>query len=358
MKSKLRTSEERAGIKKVILNLALPAAIFMALLGVDIQPDFFLLPLLALALNGALFFCFPYLLPFAGIQRNTPVFRTACILVPSFAPGLSCFPFLAEYLGEEALARAAMTDLGNKVFVLVILYGVAMTWHTRLRSDEQMSEGARIEGGKLGAFMKMFFTEPVNLFIFCALFMISQGYSWDHLPHLVAQSLQRLSALVTPLILLFIGLSVRLKGAELRTIAALLMLRAGLVVALVAAAVGGGLVVLSEATIVALAFGLSACSFWPFAHVCAVENKEEGVPAADRTFDTGFAVNMLAVSFPLSTALILALLSAGPAAINVSVLSCASVLLIALGLGLVSKNSDTLGARQQGVPEQSPAERS
>ncbi|MEO1336697.1 MAG: permease [Myxococcota bacterium] len=353
MKSKLRTNEERDGIKKIILNLALPAAIFMALLGVDIQPDFFLLPLWALALNAALFFGAPYLLPIAGIRRDTRIYRTARLLVPSFAPGLSCFPFLAEYLGEEALARAAMTDLGNKVFVLIVLYIVAMSWHAHVRAAQ-----TRIEGDKIGAFLKMLFTEPVNLFILAALLMISQGYSLVYLPHIIAEPLTRLSALVTPLILLFIGLSVRFKSSELRTITALLLLRAAVVVWIVVLLVSSGLLTMSESTLVALAFGVSACSFWPFAHICAVENKEKDVEAADRTFDTGFAVNLLAVSFPLSTALILLLLSAGHEVVSTSVLVCAAVLLTALGLVLVGKQSDGRRVERQHVPEQRSAERS
>ena len=129
LKFKFGSKEELTGIKKIILNLALPATIFIALLGVQIDAALLSLPFMALALNILLFLLFPYLMPLTGIKRDTPEYRTARLLVPSLAPGLSCFPFVLEFLGEAYLAKAAMADLGNKVFVLIILYLVVMNWY-------------------------------------------------------------------------------------------------------------------------------------------------------------------------------------------------------------------------------------
>ena len=55
------------------------------------------------------------------------------MLLPSLAPGLSCFPFIIVYLGDEYLALAALADVGNKIFVLILLYMLAMHWY-HLRS--------------------------------------------------------------------------------------------------------------------------------------------------------------------------------------------------------------------------------
>ena len=57
LKVKLKDKSELAGIKVIILNLALPATIFIALLGVNIEASLLLLPLIALLLNVVLFFC-------------------------------------------------------------------------------------------------------------------------------------------------------------------------------------------------------------------------------------------------------------------------------------------------------------
>ncbi|MEO0901886.1 MAG: permease, partial [Bacteroidota bacterium] len=139
LKSKIKSKDEKSGIKAIILNLALPATIFIALLGVKVDWSLVFLPIIALALNVVLFLAIPYVLPLVGIEKDSSEFRTARLLIPSLAPGLSCFPFVLEFLGENALAKVAMADLGNKIFVLVILYIVAMNWHYRYRSVAKKS---------------------------------------------------------------------------------------------------------------------------------------------------------------------------------------------------------------------------
>ena len=68
-------------------------------------------------------------LPVVGIEQGSSMQRTLMLLIPSLAPGLSCFPFIIEYLGESTLSWAALADVGNKLFVLVFLYLLAMHWY-------------------------------------------------------------------------------------------------------------------------------------------------------------------------------------------------------------------------------------
>ena len=86
LKVKFKSKEEITGIKKIILNLALPATIFIALLGVKVELHLLLLPLLALGLNLILFFAMPFILPLMGIGKSTSDYRTARLLVPSSNP--------------------------------------------------------------------------------------------------------------------------------------------------------------------------------------------------------------------------------------------------------------------------------
>lgn len=302
MKWKMPSTAEQAGIKKIVLNLALPATIFIALMGVEVNPSLLLLPFLALALNGLLFVSVGAILPILGVDADSPKHRTSKLMVSSFAPGLSCFPFLLEYRGEDALALAAMADLGNKVFVLAVLYLVAMHWHDRTYPSDSSRTG------KLRSLAQSFLTEPVNVLIVLALALMSAGHSMASLPEVIAEPLRRLSAMMTPLVLLFIGLAVQLRGGQLWTLASILLVRAALVSWL---AVALAAVLSPSQVLVALAFGLSACSFWPFMHISSVDSKEKDLPSEARTFDGAFAVNMLALSFPLSTFLILLVLSVG-----------------------------------------------
>ncbi|MEO0571588.1 MAG: hypothetical protein AAF039_07760 [Bacteroidota bacterium] len=189
LKVKFKSKQEVNGIKKIILNLALPATIFIALLGIKVEASLLLLPLLALLFNVLLFVISPFLLPIVGIKKNTPTYRTARLLIPSLAPGLSCFPFVLEFLGDAYLAKAAMADLGNKVFVLIVLYMVAMHWFYA-RNQESRTGGK----AKLFSLLKTLVTEPVNIFIGVALILLVFGFNMESLPLVISDSLSKLSA--------------------------------------------------------------------------------------------------------------------------------------------------------------------
>lgn len=116
---------------------------------------------------------------------------------------------------------------------------------------------------------------------------------------------------MTPLVLLFIGLAVNIKRKQVLQIFGLLAMRAGIVFLL------SGLFVMftgfedQQDILLLLAFGLSACSFWPFAHISSVDGLEKEMVPQKKTFNTNYAISILALSFPLSTLLILGVLNAG-----------------------------------------------
>lgn len=327
LKVKFRSKEEITGIKKVILNLALPATIFIALLGIKVELHLLILPLLALGLNLLLFFAMPLVLPLMGIGKGTSEYRTAKLLVPSLAPGLSSFPFILEFLGEEYLAKAAMSDLGNKVFVLFFLYLVAMNWHYSLQSTEKSNDGT-----KLKPLIKAMVSEPVNVFIGAALVLLAFGLSMDSLPFFLSETLEKLSLIMTPLVLLFIGLAVKIKRKQFFQIFSLLCTRAGLILLISWAFVMVTGLEAQKEILLIMAFGLSACSFWPYAHIAAVDSMEMDKKSKQRTFSGDFGVAILALSFPLSTMLILATLNSGSFFVNPFNILMTAMLLLVVGL--------------------------
>ena len=327
LKVKFKSKEEITGIKKVILNLALPATIFIALLGVKVELHLLILPLLALGLNLLLFFSMPLILPLMGIGKGTPEYRTAKLLVPSLAPGLSSFPFILEFLGDEYLAKAAMSDLGNKVFVLFFLYLVAMNWHYSLQSNEKRNGGT-----KLKPLIKAMISEPVNVFIAAALVLLAFGLHMDSLPFFLIETLEKLSLIMTPLVLLFIGLAVKIKRKQFFQIFSLLCTRAGLVLLITGIFVTIAGIEARNEILLTMAFGLSACSFWPYAHIAAVDSLEMDKKSKRRTFSSDFGVAILALSFPLSTMLILATLNSGAFFVNPFNIFMIAIALLGVGL--------------------------
>lgn len=308
LQSKLKGKQDLNGVKVLILSVILPATIFVALLKINISTTLLLLPAGALALNFGLFYLIRAALPRLGFNDLPADRKTMLLLLPSLAPGLSCFPFVMEYLGDEALAMAALTDVGNKVFVLVILYLIAMNWHYANR--KKISAGqATSRRSKLTDLGLALLREPVNLVILVAIVMLFFGLNVKSLPSFLETTAVRLAALMTPVVLLFIGMAVKFERREMAMILRGLAFRAGVGLLLSGCALMVLPAMAPAMALLLVIFPQSAVSFWPFAHMSAVDAlREEG---ATPVFNLNLALNVLACSLPFSTVLILGVLSCG-----------------------------------------------
>lgn len=307
LKAKIKSKEQLKGIKILILSIALPATIFIALLKVNIEPSLLFMPFMALLANLFLFLMASYFLPlFSGYQKASPAGRTLMMLVPSFAPGLSCFPFITEYFGEETLAFAALADVGNKVFVLILLYLLAMHWYYQRNTGKEAKNNSKVKD-----LLLTLVREPVNLVMVAALGLLMLGLNMEALPTFLQDTVSRLSLIMTPMVLMFIGLAVKIDFKQLSRILGILLLRSGVAFLISAIAILLMPPLALGATALLVMFPQSACSFWPFAHISAVTSLEqaEEKPVSDLTFDLDLALNILALSLPFSTLVVLAICS-------------------------------------------------
>jgi len=308
LQKKLQNEDQKKGLKSIILNIALPAMIFVALLKIEINPDLLILPVLALVFNIVMIFLTKYSLPYFGVKADTPAMRTLMLLLPSLAPGLTCFPFIVEYLGDDALAWAALSDIGNKLFVLVLAYLLAMSWYYKNQNLKSKSNGQKVK-----ELLIAMVSEPINLVILIAIVLLSFGFNMESMPGFLSESILMMKDMMTPLVLIFIGIAVIFKWDQLRMITSILTFRAGFTFLL------SGLFIWlvpmpSEAAILlAVVFPQSAVSFWPFAHMSAIRKFEyENEAQKDNpTFDLELGINVLAVSMPFSTLLILGVFTSG-----------------------------------------------
>lgn len=308
LQKKLQNEDQKKGLKTIILHVALPAMIFVALLKIEINPDLLILPVLALVFNIVMIFLTRYSLPFFGIKADTPAMRTLMLLLPSLAPGLTCFPFIVEYLGDDALAWAALADIGNKLFVLVLAYLLAMSWYYKNQNLKAKSNGEKVK-----ELLIAMVSEPINLVMLVAILLLSFGLNLESMPGFLSTSILMMKDMMTPLVLLFIGIAVIFKWDQLRMITSILTFRAGFTFLL------SGLFIWlipmpSEAAILlAVVFPQSAVSFWPFAHMSAIRKfeYENEVQKDNPTFDLELGINVLAVSMPFSTLLILGVFTSG-----------------------------------------------
>ncbi|WP_114750747.1 AEC family transporter [Pleomorphovibrio marinus] len=328
LRGKLKDPAQQKGLKTLILTVALPAIIFVALLKAEIQFDLLALPILAIAFNVILYFILKFTLPVFGVEKDTPSYRTYLLLFPSLAPGLSCFPFLIEYLGDDALAWGALADIGNKIFVLVIAYLIAMRWYFKINTQIKTGNGEKIK-----SLLLSLINEPINIVILIALALISFDLHLDSLPGFMSSAISTLSNLMTPLVLIFIGIAVVFNWKQIRKITGLLVIRSGLTFLL------SGLILVFApqlsytAIMVLVVFPQSAISFWPFAHMASItglEQKQEKVK--QKTFDMELAVNILAVSLPFATLIMLTVFSFGELFAQSSTLFIVGFGLIGLGV--------------------------
>lgn len=307
LKAKLSNREQLGGVKILILSVALPAMIFVALLKIKVEPALFFLPLMALGFNLIMLGAGKFLLPLFGIDPDSPTFRTYWLLIPSLAPGLSCFPFVIEYLGEESLAHAALADVGNKVFGLILLYLLAMHLFYRVSASEEADRSVSLWEKVKGLLLNLL-KEPINVVIVVGLTMLGFGLNLESMPFFLQDPILRISAMMTPLVLIFIGMAVRFNRQQFGQIFNLLVFRAGLAFCLSALLISVAPITAPAALLLMVVFPQSSASFWPFAHMSAVSSLEGEQP---RTFNLELALNVLALSLPFSTVIILTVCSVG-----------------------------------------------
>lgn len=308
LKKKFTGKEQLDGIKEMVLSVALPATIFIALMKIELNAGMLFIPLVTLAFNFFIFLAAPILFPIYGIKKDSSAGRTLLLLMPSLAPGLSCFPFILEFIGDEGLAIAAMADIGNKFFVLIFLYIVALNLFVKNNETENTNAA-----GKLKSLAFNLIKEPINIILFSAIALLSFGINYQTLPTVITGFFDKTSALMTPLVLIFIGLAVKIKQKNKSSILALLLLRAGISIVFSALVISLAGITDPNTVLLILVIPLSSVSFWPFAHISLFDKKENELekPASQRTFNMEMALMVLAISLPFSTLLILSILSSG-----------------------------------------------
>lgn len=303
LKHKFSSETSVGAIRAFILNAALPATIFLSTIEIDTRLDLILLPSFALAVNLYLMligFGLTYLLiP----KTEKPKRRALVLLFPSLAPGLTVYPFVEQFLGAQGLAWAALADMGNKFFVLIGLYALAIIWYQKKAkcSDSEVKP----QWQQVGIFL---LSEPVNLAIVLGVILAALGVNSVSLPMSILDAIHKLALCATPLILFYVGISLKLESLQLGTILLVLLARAGTGFLLSAAAIAL-IRPTSEITMLMIALPQASCSLWSLLHGTRIN--QQSSEKNQLFFDTEFATALLAMSFPFSIAVLLIVFSSG-----------------------------------------------
>ena len=188
-------------LKKLVINVTLPALLFLAFSRVDLQPQYalivglvFLACLLALMLGERL-------KPIAGDQA-----RYFPALMTGFEAGMMGYAIYTSVYGQENLYKFGIIDLGQVTFVFFVL----------VTALERITTGSR----PLLQTAKKFLTTPVILAILAGILFKASGLAaafaaWP-ISNSLLVTLSLIGGLTTPLVALVIGYDVNIQPGSLR----------------------------------------------------------------------------------------------------------------------------------------------
>lgn len=205
-------------LRKVVVNLALPSVLLISFLGIDLQPAYLLVFIVLFAVCVALLGLGQFLR--AKLKVPHPYFP---FLITGFEYGMLGVSLFGSAYGLEHLGYIAVLDLGHELFIWFVFLAVLLLRRDGLQKPSQL----------IGAF----FRSPVILGILAGLGLNLLGVrDWLYTSVVtggIMTTLERLSALTIPLILLIIGYSIRIDRAAVRAAALVIGIRLALFLPLI-----------------------------------------------------------------------------------------------------------------------------
>ena len=206
------------GLRKLVLNVTLPAALFLAFLNTDLEAKY---AVIVISVFGA---CLVVLIAGPYLRRGARVRSEAMpSLMAGFEAGMIGYALFSAIFGQDNLSRFAIVDLGQVLFVFFILAPVVMRW-------------ASGQTPPLAETVTAFVRTPVIIAIVAgvagSLFQLGDSLASNPFTNAGLETLSMLAAVTTPAIAIVIGYSTSFSagslGDPLRTLAVRLPIWIGL----------------------------------------------------------------------------------------------------------------------------------
>ncbi len=205
-------------LRKIVVNLALPAVLFLSFLSVELKPAY-------LVIFGSVFLlCILLFLLGLLIKKKLKIQEVYFpYLITGFEYGMLGISLFGAAYGLEKVGYIAVTDLGHEIFIWFVFLPLLL-----IRRD-----GAQ----NLKTIARSFLSAPVVLAILVSLLFNGLGgqeglYRWPITGALMAV-LKFLGNLTVPLILIIVGYGIRVERARLKGALWVILIRLGILLPLV-----------------------------------------------------------------------------------------------------------------------------
>ncbi|KGM95409.1 malate permease [Clostridium botulinum] len=182
------------GMKKIVLNISLPAILFITFINMDIEKEHFLIMVLTLALLCVFYFVGEIINKIKFLEHPLNPF-----IATGFCFGLLGIPLFGTVFGTENLGKISIFGVGHEIFIWFVYYNLVKIKLTH----EKLSFKVILD----------FFTSPLLLSIILGVVfnLLGVGAYFKVNPLLkgVFTTIQYIANLGTPLILMIIGYDLR-----------------------------------------------------------------------------------------------------------------------------------------------------
>ncbi len=206
------------GMKKVTMNITVPALLFSIFVTTDLRPQVLLLSLVIFA---ACTMGFGLGFWFKKIQKSDNPFYPS--LFTTYLTGPIGFPLFIAYYGRENLYRLAILDIGNAVFLFTVLTVFLASVSCDMRSIVRQSFSEQL---------KKLVQSPLPVSIFLGLgFSISGLGAWliaNPFGNAIFEAVSLTASAAIPLILIIVGFELPFDFSNFKLVIGAIALRMGM----------------------------------------------------------------------------------------------------------------------------------
>lgn len=202
-------------LRKIVVNLALPAVVFISFLSIELKPSYFVIFGVIFLLCIVLFLLGLWLKKQLNIQDSYFPF-----LITGFEYGMLGISLFGAAYGMEKIGYIAVMDLGHEIFIWFVFLPLLLIKRDGAQNPKTI--------------IKSFLSAPVVIAISASLlFNVVGGQAWLHtLPVTGALMtvLKFLGNLTVPLVLIIVGYGIQINRARLKDVVLVVLIRLGILV--------------------------------------------------------------------------------------------------------------------------------